>query len=86
MAVHLLTQRSLAQWLRVTPKMIGKSRSIYFPAKEAGRAPDGWKPWHIAESDVDEDKWEVQQQEQETAQERQQVENTLEHVHKKPLH
>lgn len=77
----LLGQRTLAQWLAVTPEMIGQSRSIYYPAKKAGRAADGWKPWHIPESGINEDDWERQKQEQETKQERQQTAETLEHIH-----
>lgn len=80
MCKHLLTQRPLAQWLKVTPEMIGTSRSIYYPAKKAGQAPNGWKPWHIAESDVDEDEWELQQQEQEAKQERRQVQEHCDFV------
>jgi len=70
----LLEQRTLEQWLKVTPEMIGVSRGVYYPLKRAGKAKQGWKPFYVAESEVDEDEWEQQKQAEETrlAQEQQQ--------------
>ena len=77
----LLENRTLEQWLQVTPEMVGESRGPYFAKPKAMRV-QGWRPWDIPECAETEDEWEARKQKEEAAEAQRQQQEQLDIINR----